>query len=102
MALADGVRNLIDVKWPLGNQDHVGAAGDAAVKGDPSRIAAHHFHHHHAVMSLCGGVDAIERLAHDIARSVESKSVIGATEVVVDRLGNSYHLGATFVEFLGH
>jgi hypothetical protein len=100
MALADGVRDFIDIKWPLGNQDDVGAPGDAAVKGDPSRIAAHHFHHHHAVMSFCGGVDAIERLAHDITCGVESKSVIGAAEVVVDRLRNSHHVGATLVEFL--
>ncbi len=101
MALADGVRDLVDVKGAFGDEDDVGAAGDAAVESDPACVAAHDLDDHDAVMSLGGGVYAVEGLADDVAGGVKSESVIGAAEIVVDGLGNADDLGAAFVQLLG-
>ena len=70
----------------LGDQDHVGAAGDAADDRDPARVPAHHLEHHHAVVRLGGRVQPVDRLGADVDRGVEAEGVVGAREVVVDRL----------------
>ena len=70
----------------LGDQDHVGAAGDAAHHRDPARVAAHHLDDHDAVVRLRRRVQAVDRLGRDADRGVEAEGVVGAREVVVDRL----------------
>ncbi len=58
VAAPDQAADLVDVERPLGDQDHVGAAGDPGVQRDPARVAAHHLDDEHAVVGSrpwCGG-----------------------------------------------
>jgi hypothetical protein len=75
-----------NVERPLGHQDHVGAAGDAGVGGDPPGVAAHHLDDDHAVVRLGGGVQAVDRVGGDLHRGLEAEREVGPVEVVVDRL----------------
>ena len=97
MAQANSLGNFIDIEGALGNQNHIGATGNAAVDGDPARIATHHFHHHDTVMSFRGGVHAVDGLSDNVDRGIESESVVGAGEIIVDRLGNAYYFHAFFM-----
>ena len=77
---------LLDGDRLLGDQDHVGAAGDAGVDRDPARVAAHHLDDHHAVVRLRRRVQAVDRLRRDRDGGVEAERVVGRVQVVVDRL----------------
>ena len=83
---ADLARDLVEVDRPLGDQDHVGAAGDAAVHRDPAGVPAHHLDDHDAVVRLGRRVEPVDRLGADRDGGVEAERVVGAREVVVDRL----------------
>jgi hypothetical protein len=50
------------------------------------------------VVALRGGVEAVDGLAHDVHRGVEPERVVGAAQVVVDRLGDADHGQARGVE----
>src|SRR5262249_23714168 len=78
----------------------VGAAGDAAVDGDPAGVAAHDFDHDNPVVSFGRGMDAVNGFRRDVDRRVETEGEIGAREVIVDRLGNADHLDAKLKELL--
>src|SRR5450755_34719 len=54
VALANQLRDLVDIEGNFGGQNYVSAARDSAIACDPSRIASHHFHHDHAIMRLGG------------------------------------------------
>ena len=82
----DLLAGVLDRDRVLGDQDHVRAAGDAADDGDPARVPAHHLEHHHAVVRLGGRVQPVDRLGADVDGGVEAEGVVGAREVVVDRL----------------
>ncbi len=82
----DQVAALLDRDRQLGDQDRVGAAGDARVHGDPARVPSHDLDDHHAVVALGGRVQAVDRLGHDRDGGVEAERVVGRREVVVDRL----------------
>ena len=86
VAAPDPVAHLVHVERPLGHEDRVGAAGHAAVGGDPARVAAHHLHHHHPVVRLGGGVQPVDRVGGDLHGGVEAEGEVGARQVVVDRL----------------
>jgi len=90
--------DLIEVERPLGDQDHVGAAGNAGVQRDPAGVAAHHLDDEDAVMALRGGVQAIDRLGRDLQRRVEAERDIGAAEVVVDCLRHPENRDAVLVQ----
>ena len=86
VAAADQAAHLVDVERPLGDQDHVGAAGEPGVERDPARVAAHHLDDHHAVVALGRRVQAVDRVGGDLHGGVEAEGHVGAAEVVVDRL----------------
>src|ERR1700722_205242 len=102
MPLANRFGHLVNVEGPLGNQNYVGAAGDAAVQRDPARVASHYLHYHHAVVGLGSCVKTIDRFTHHIAGGIESESVVRSAQIVVDGLGNAYHVQAFFVKLLGN
>ena len=79
-------QRLLDRDRLLGDQDHVGAAGDPAHDRDPAGVAAHHLDDHHAVVRLRGRVQPVDRLGRDRDGGVEAERVVGGREVVVDRL----------------
>ena len=91
VAAADQPADLLDVERPLGDQDHVAAAGEARVERDPAGVAAHHLDHHHPVVRLGGGVEAVDRLGRDLEGGVEAEGDVGGGEVVVDRLRHAEH-----------
>ena len=85
-AAPDQPADPVEVERLLGDQDHVGAAGEAGVEGDPAGVAAHHLDDQHPVVAVGGGVQAVDRLHRDVDRGVEAEGVVGGAEVVVDRL----------------
>ena len=60
LALTLAIENLVaDVfvsPRDLGNENHVTAAADAGVQGDPPGVATHHFQHHDSLVAGRGGV----------------------------------------------
>src|SRR3954454_3101735 len=86
VAVADAVADLLDVERPLRDEDHVGAAGDAGIAGDPARVPPHHLDDDHAVVRLRRGVQAVDRIGGDLHGGLEAEGEVGAGEIVVDRL----------------
>ena len=84
--------DFLDVEGPLRDQDHVGAAGDAGMQGDPAGVTAHHLDDHHPVVRLRGGVEAVDGLGRDLEPGVESERDVRRGQVVVDRLRDAYNL----------
>ena len=70
----DARDDAVGVVRDLGQQDHVGAAGDAGVERDPARVAAHHLDAHHAVVARGRRVEAVERLASRRPRRCRSRT----------------------------
>ena len=94
VAAPDQLADLVEVERLLGDQDHVGAAGEPGVERDPAGVAAHHLDHHHPVVGLGRGVQAVDRLGRDVQRGVEAEGDVGGAEVVVDRLRHPEHVDA--------
>ena len=82
----DQPADVLDVERPLGDQDHVGAAGQPGVERDPAGVPPHHLHDHHAVVRLGRRVEAVDRIGGDLHGGVEAEGHVRAGEVVVDRL----------------
>ena len=70
----------------LGDEDVVGAARDPAHQRDPARVAAHRLDDDDPAVRLGRRVAAVDRLGRDVHGRVEAERVVGAVEVVVDRL----------------
>ena len=94
---ADQLADLLEVEGLLRDQDHVGAAGEPGVEGDPAGVAAHHLDDQHPVVAVGGRVQAVDRLHRDVDRGVEAEGVVGGAEVVVDRLRHADDLDAVLV-----
>ena len=86
VAAPDLLARALDRDRLLGDEDHVGPAGDPAHHGDPAHVPAHHLQHHDAVVGLGGRVQPVDRLRRDRDRRVEPERVVGCGQVVVDRL----------------
>ena len=79
-------RDAVDVERLLGDEDRVGAAGDAGVRGDPAGVAAHDLQQHDSVVALGGAVQPVNGLGRDLQGGREPDRELGAAQVVVDRL----------------
>ena len=86
--------DLFDVERVFGEQDDVGAAGEAGVRRDPARVTPHHLDDHHAVVTLRRGVQPVDRVGCDLHCGVEPEREVGGRQVVVDRLRHADHLHA--------
>ena len=83
----------------FGDEDIVGAHGDAGEAGDPARVAAHRLDDHDPAVAFGGGAEAVDRLGHDVDGGVEAECEVGDDQVVVDGLGDADHGDAeVFVE----
>ncbi len=98
----DPVADLLDVVLLLGDEDDVGAAGDAGVQRDPASVPAHDLDDQHPVVRLGRGVQPVDRLGGDGHRGVEAEGVVGGVQVVVDGLRHADHLHALAVQRGGH
>ena len=102
LAALEPLADLVEVERPLGHEDHVGAAGEAGVAGDPAGVAAHHLDDDHAVVRLRGRVQAVDRVGRDLHRGLEAEREVGAGEVVVDRLRDADDAHAVVHQPPGH
>jgi hypothetical protein len=84
----------------LGDEHHLGAAGEPGGQRDPAGVASHDLAEHDAIVALRGGVEAIQRLGRDLDRGLEAEGVIGGGEVVVNGLGHADHARAALGEEL--
>ena len=100
IARLDLVADLLDVVRDLGNENDVGRAGDARVQRDEPGVAAHHLHHDHAVVTLGGRVQLVDRLERRVDRGVEAERRDRAADVVVDRLRHADDLHSLVAELL--
>ena len=62
----------------LGDEDVVGAAGDAGEERDPAGVAAHRLDDDDPVVRLGGRVAAVDRVGRDRDGRVEAEGVVGA------------------------
>ena len=100
VAVADALRDLLQVVGDLGNQDDVGATGDAAVQGDPAGVAAHDFDDHDAAMRFGRRVQPIDRVGREADGGVEAETARRADDVVVDGLRHADERNAFLVELV--
>ena len=91
MPVLDVRAGFIDVDRMLGDEDHVGAAGDPAHHRDPPGLPTHHLDDHHPVVRLGGRVQPVDCFGADGDRGIEAERVVGRGEVVVDRLRDPDH-----------
>ncbi|CAM5377432.1 hypothetical protein SHIRM173S_06110 [Streptomyces hirsutus] len=94
--------DLIDVKGPLRDEDHVAAARDAGVQRDPPGVPPHDLHHQGAHVRLGGGVEAVDGLGRDADCGVEAEGVVGAGDVVVDGLRHADQGDSLTAQFGGY
>src|SRR5581483_7235820 len=102
LAALDEVADILEFERDFGDEDDVGAAGDAGFERDPAGIAAHNFHHHDAVMRLSGGEELVNGLNTGVQRGIEAEGDIGGGEVVVNGLGNAYDVQPPLEEVEGN
>ena len=100
-ALPDRLGDGLDVVGDLGDQDDVGAAGDAGAERQPAGVVAHDLDHDDAVMAVRGAVQAVDRVGRDPERGVEAEGDVGALDVVVDRLGQGDDVQALLDQAVG-
>ena len=102
MPVLEPLAHLVDVERHLGDEDHVGAAGEPRVQRDPAGVAAHHLDDHDAVVALGRRVQAVDRVGRDLHRGVEAEREVGGREVVVDRLRHAHDVHAVAAELVRH
>ena len=89
LPLADLFANALVVERDFGNQNHVGAAGQTGIDGDPAGVAAHHFQHHHPPMALGRAVQPVDGIGGASDGRIEAERHHRGRQVVVDRLGHA-------------
>ena len=82
----------------LRNDDEVGPASEAAVRGDPARVPTHRLDHDDAMVRARRRAQAIERVRDHRDRSVETDAVIRFGKVVVNGLRHTDHADALLVQ----
>src|SRR5258708_15467769 len=99
-ALRDKFANMFDGKGDFGNEDDVGAAGDAGFKGDPAAVAAHDLNHHHAMMRCGRGVNLVDGIGDGVQGGIESECDLGGGEIIIDGLGYADDLHSLLKKFI--
>ena len=100
LAVENLVADVLEGPGDFGNQNHVGAAGDARVQGDPAGVTAHDFEDQDPLVAGGRGVEAVERVGRAVDGAVEAERERGGRQVVVDGLGNADDGDAELVELL--
>ena len=101
LAALYGLGDLLRGVGDLGNDDHVGAGGDAGVQGQPSGLVAHDLHDEHPGVGEGGGVDGVDDRHGDVHGGLEAEGHLRAPQVVVDGLGQGDHVDAVLAEEVG-
>ena len=100
LARLDRARDFVEVEWNFGNQDNIGAPGDAAMQCYPAGVTSHYFDNHNAPVTDRRGVQSIERVHHHVDRGIESKRRRCRFEVVIDGLRDSDAIDTGFLQLL--
>ena len=95
----DGVTDTMNVERNFRKQDDVASSRHTGVKGNPSRLVAHDFNHHDTLVGTGGGVQAVNGIGGYRYGRIEAKRNIGSPHVIVDGLGNAYHIHSRFSQF---
>src|ERR1700722_18996546 len=96
---------LADLRYlerDLRHEDLRRSSGDARVRGDPARVAAHHLADDDAMVRLGGGAEAVDRVSGYLDGGVEAERELRLREVVVDRLRDADGLDPVGGEAVGH
>ena len=101
VALANAPRDVLEVVRNLRDQDHVGAAGHAAVQRNPAGVPPHDLDHHDPPVRFGGRVQAVDGVGREAHGRVEAETAGRADDVVVDRLGHADERNAPLVELVG-
>src|SRR5438128_5628741 len=88
LAMAQQIADARNAERMLGYQNHISAAGDASIGGNPSGVAAHNFDDHNAMMRLSSRMQPIDSVGDNRYCRVEAECEISAADIVVNRLGN--------------
>src|SRR5262245_46189590 len=91
----DDFRRVVRNLW---NQNDVCASCDTRMHGDPAGVTPHDLNDDDSPMALCRCVQFVECLASRIHSGVETEGAEGASNVVVDGLGNGDEWNALLVE----
>src|SRR5262245_46726728 len=101
MTLLQGFSYFINFEGTFWNEDHIAATGNTAVNGNPSRVAAHHLDDDYAVVRFSRRVQTVDGFVGNIHCSIEAETKVGASQVVVDGLGNPDYVDAALMQLLG-
>ncbi len=94
-------RHRFESERDLGDEDGVGAGGDARLEGDPPGVASHHLDDDHPAVRRRRREQSVDALRGEADRRVEAERLDRLVEVVVDRLGHADDAQPGLVESLG-
>jgi len=80
----------VDINRLFRNENKVGSGRNPRKTGDPPGVSPHRLDDHHATVRFGSRPQSIDGLHHDIDRGVEPECVIGATQIVVNRFGDTH------------
>ena len=80
LAASQPLRDVLDRERNLGQQNHVGAAGDARVQRQMAGVAAHDLDHHDAVVARGREAQLHQRLGHRVDRRIEAHRPLCLTQ----------------------
>src|SRR5437660_4780514 len=83
-APANGLSYDADIVGNLGDQNHVGAAGDARAQRQPTCAVAHYLGNDDPMMAMGSAVQPVDSLGGDTQRRIETEGRIRHRDVVVD------------------
>ena len=83
----------------LGQQDHIGPAGQPRLQHQPAGVAAHGFDNHHAVVAVGRAFDPVQGLGDGGHGRIKAKAALAVSNIVVNGLG---HAHAVHARGLGH
>ena len=79
---ADGVK----VRRHTRHHDEVGATSQPTGDSHPPGVTPHYLHHKDSMMGSGGGVESVQCVRHDLNGGVETDTVVGFGQVIVDGL----------------
>jgi hypothetical protein len=88
----DHPRYIVVIEWNFGNQNDIGAARDAAMQRDSTRVPSHDFDNDDPPVTRRGGMQPVEGVHHHINGRIESERRRRRFEIVVDRLRSPMQL----------
>ena len=85
----EGTDQFFDIRFPFRDEDVFRAGGDAAVEGNITGIATHHFNHKKPVVRIRSIADLVYRLDSRIHGGIKTDGKIGARNVFVNGAGKA-------------